>query len=276
MKRLISVLSMLMAIIGNVNAGPYPVVSSISTRILSASAADYYVSFAVIDVPAADQPAPANASFSLAHRHDAFPGGEDIVVPNVFNFGAATCAYGECSGGTRPGETMSQAAMRITKNGKALKSLVVGHSGQGNGNECVGYVFLTAPYGPIPWSGAILPGNTCVYAPPGNSFCEIETPTLTLDHGNLTLGNANGSEASKKVEIHCSIATTVTLRLASDINYIPLQNNARANIMINDKPVGGRFNFPASYSEIEIKSVLDGVSMEGDYSGTSVLIIEPA
>lgn len=277
MKPLIFIFALLSVMITNANAGPYPVVSSMTTYIGGPGSAAYFFDWAVIDIPAADQPAPYNWSFVLAHRHDNFPGGEDIVAFGGRPSTQGSCNPTGCRGIVLAGETFSQAAMRITENGTALQHGEIYHSGYGNGGECVGYIFLhpSASTTSTRWSKAVMPGSTCVYAPPGDDFCKITSPSIILDHGTLTVTDANGNETSQWVNMRCSTATKVTIRFASGIDYIPMQNNAKANIKVDGQSVGGKFYFPAGDTQVEIKSILEDITQAGDYTGNTVMIIEP-
>lgn len=279
MKRILSILVIITTMMITAHAGPYPVVSSLTTTIVSPTSAFYQFDWTVIDIPAADQPAPNKWSFVRAHRHDAFPGGEDTVAFGGNPERPGDCnSAGVCYGIVQPGETMSQAAMRITDNGRGLKSGQMNHLGKGNGNECVGYIFLPPGVSTVgtKWSRAVYPGPTCVYAPPGKDFCEITTPSITIDHGVLTVTDANGDTASELVTMRCTTATKVTLRLLSGVDYIPMQDNAKAKIRIDGKSAGGTFDFPAGNTQVLLESTLMDIKKEGDYSGYSVLIIEPA
>lgn len=64
----------------------YPVIVSIKTRIESATTATYFFQQGVANIgPISEQiMLPEGWYIALAHRHDGFPGGEDIVVPAVY------------------------------------------------------------------------------------------------------------------------------------------------------------------------------------------------
>jgi hypothetical protein len=278
MRNILSIISLLGAMIVGAHAGPYPVVATLSTVISPPDGAIYYFTWTVIDIPAADQPAPAGWSYVLGHKHyDANPN-----LPVRASYGNHPTSYRECTaelcvGRARAGETLSQTAMRISDNGNALVAGAQSHSGR-NADECIGFFFVSrgSDTQTTLWSRVIFPGGSCITVPPGKDFCEINTPSITLNHGTLSVTDANGSEATEWINMRCTVATKVTLRLASDIDYIPMQNNARAHIKINGKSVGGQYDFPAGDTQLEIKSVLENITQDGDYTGFTVMVIEPA
>ncbi|UVC29812.1 hypothetical protein [Pantoea sp. SOD02] len=278
MRKILSVIALLSVMIFGAHAGPYPVVATMSTQIFPPDGAVYTYTWAVIDIPSADQPAPANWSYVFGHKHYSLNPNTPVKAsfpdqPTSYR----ECINQQCIGRVRTGETLSQTAMRISDNGKALVSGALSHAGR-NVDECVGFFFVSRGSDPLNtlWSNVIFPGGSCIIVPPGKDFCEINTPSITLNHGTLSVTDANGSEATEWINMRCTVATKVTLRLASDIDYIPMQNNARAHIKINGKSVGGQYDFPAGDTQLEIKSVLENITQDGDYTGFTVMVIEPA
>lgn len=269
---------MIFGFIANSYAGPYPVPSSVSTRITGPGSATYNISWMLIDIPAADLPAPVDWTFAQVHRHDNFPGGADLAVYDTHPPDDGHCGAVNCLGRSKAGETMSQTAMRITQNGKGLVSNIINHNGNGNGGECIAYAFINRSenVARTPWNRVVFPGGSCVYAPPGNDFCKITTPKINIDYGIISLSDANGLEASQWVNMRCTTATKVTLRLASGVNYIPMQDNSRADIKVNGQLVGGQYDFQKGDTQVEIKSILEDIHQAGDYSGYTVMVIEPA
>lgn len=277
MKRILFIMALLSVMITNVNAGLYPVVSSLTTTI-DQTWYRYDATWQLVDIPAADQPIPYDWTMTGGYRMDT-PEGKEILAFSGHPSGPEpSCTTGTCAGRIKDNETFSSAAMRITDDGRKLKPGSFWVPMSTVQKICVGYVVIppSADVGYFPWSGVLQPGSTCVVSPPATGFCNITTPAITLDHGQLTVSDANGSEVSQKVNMRCTTATKITLRLASDVDYIALQNNARAKIKIDNKKVGGTFDFPQGDSQVEVKSILEGITQAGDYDGITVLVVEPA
>lgn len=130
----------------------YPLVTSITTRILSSTQAIYDGTVGLIDIgPAGDVLVPEGWIMGLAHRHDAFPGGSDTVRMLSTS---SSCSQEGGSVSTRAGETFSDAALRAYRMW-GRTSFSMHHVGEGNGGECVGYVVAPQLY--VPWSSAIHP-----------------------------------------------------------------------------------------------------------------------
>lgn len=241
----------------NATAAPYPVVTSIRTTITSSTSALYDVTLDILDVPGASQPVPAGWLVGFGHRHDAFPGGSDTArVSGDY----AICAAGiECGVKAKAGDTMSSAALRAFS--KSARSGVAQHRGKGNGGECVGY--LGVRISGVPWSQAIFPPGTCVYAPPGRDWCEITEPTLEIDHGSIRLTNGGTDQKKEPVTVNCTAPMTMKLVFGQDI--LTLAPGIKSKLTTQ---------FPGGTQWVRMRagdnlgSVVSGLSLQGAKAGT--------
>ncbi|SPZ62968.1 Uncharacterised protein [Serratia quinivorans] len=108
---------------------------------------------------------------------------------------------------------MSTAALRAFAKGQTVG--IVHHDGKGNGGECVGYVGARATG--LPWSAAIFPPGSCVYAPPGRDWCSIVEPTIELDHGTIRLSDGAVDRTVAGVTVNCTAPMTVRLAFGEDV-----------------------------------------------------------
>lgn len=256
---------------GAVSASEFPLVTSIQTEITSEKTATYTGTISVMDIgTAADIPVPAGWTVGIAHRHDNFPGGSDEVRMIPAN---NPCASYGCSIIAGSNMTLGQAAMSAYRKW-GFNHFSINHSGEGNGGECVGFLAAPAPTGPA-WGNVIMPPGSCIYAPPGQDWCKIITPQITFNHGVLSLSDAAGHSRSARVDINCTVGTTVKLRLLNDSSYIDLKNGLRSDIFIEGKPPAVSLRLNAGMNGVNMSDKLAGTIRAGDFYGSSVLIIEP-
>lgn len=172
---------------------------------------------------------------------------------------------------TKLNETVGQAAMRAyqqTPSGK-YDVMPVG------GSYCYGYAVVkysgTNQYS---WASTIHPAG-CMITPPAQDWCKITTPTLELNHGSITLKNAEGDVASTDVGVDCTSSMAVSFKLTTDDTYVYLAPSGKAQLSINDKPLGSSITLPAGPSTVTLKDMLTGVNTEGVNSGSAVLVMMP-
>lgn len=252
-------------------ASEYPIVTSIQTTITSATTATYTGTIGVIDIgSAADVMLPANMYVGLAHRHDAFPGGRDVVhMPDPYS----ACGSSGCTVQTGIPIKIGIPAMRAHRKW-GRSNFTIMHDGEGNGGECVGYMAATS-YRGSPWGSAIMPPGTCVYAPPGQDWCKITTPQLTFDHGVIRLSDVAGHSRSAQLNINCTVGASVRLRLLSNDSYVDLQDGLRSEIFIEGKPLTANVKLNVGNNVFSMSDKLTGNINPGLFSGSSVLIMEP-
>lgn len=183
------------------------------------------------------------------------------------------CGSEGCSFWANGNWTLAQNAMSAYRQW-GRRNFSISHSGRGNGGECVG--FIASKYANnVPWSGAILPPGSCIKAPPGKDWCNIVTPQITLDHGELLLNEAEGHSRSAQVNINCTSGTTVKLRLLNNLPYIDLKKGFRSDIFIDGKPPAVELQLQGGDNLVNISDKLTGAVNIGAFYGSSVLIMEP-
>ncbi|ELY5938194.1 hypothetical protein ACV6RK_002416 [Cronobacter malonaticus] len=255
---------------GALYASPYPVVTSITTKAMTVAgqpAHQWDFTQAVLEVgPAADQIVPYAYFLGLGiHIRD---GGGDHV--------SFTGHWYE--GRSNDNETMSQLAMRFynqyTKN--TSSTWLYDSSMVKDSEICMGYIAGTIyniGLNEVNWEGSIRPGG-CTIAPPATDWCKLTTPEILLDHGNLTLRNAEGDTARANVNVQCTTETAVTFNLVTDDKYVYL-DEGKSEISVEDKPLNTPITLPSGNSSVTVKDYLTGVTKEGYHTGSSVLVMMP-
>lgn len=120
-----------------------------------------------------------------------------------------------------------------------------------------------------PWSSLVNPVG-CIVVPPVDNTCRFLTPEILLDHG--TLNKAEGDIKKAQASVQCSIQTDVKFSLATNDNYVYLDEGT-SEITVNNLPLGSKITLPAGDASIEIEDKLSGVVTAGAHSGSNVLII---
>jgi hypothetical protein len=239
-------------------AGPYPVPLSITKT--EGVVPKLRVNWTIIDIPETDAPAPVGFWFGSAKS----------IGSNFPVVQSEACVSDICGTKVIPGESISSTAMRAFYKGPT--TTIYGGGGGANG-YCISFGGI--PEGNPTYAAALLPTG-CMKEPPSNVYCFIVTPEINLNHGKISLKDVSSSLSSALVNINCSQNTNVKLSLNTKLTYVQLNNNAKANIRINDKLPGEKHAIPTGLSVLTISSQLEGITQGGVYSGTAVLIIEPA
>lgn len=138
---------------------------------------------------------------------------------------------------------------------------------------CVGYMAILNYGGEFStWENRIAPTG-CMVVPPVNEWCQITTPEIILDHGTLTLKDAEGSKASQMVNIHCTSETQVTFNLTGD-NFVYL-DDGKSEISVDESPLDSVISLPKGDSQVKVTDKLTGVTTEGFHTGSSILVMSP-
>ncbi|WP_188724517.1 hypothetical protein [Franconibacter daqui] len=142
-------------------------------------------------------------------------------------------------------------------------------------NSCVAYAYgaSDAFYGGGPWSGVRTPGG-CMTLPPLDTWCKIVTPEIVLDHGSISLRNAEGHSAVSSMDVSCISTMAVTFNLITDDKYVYL-DDGKSEITVDNKPLKTKIDLPQGNSTLTIKDLLTGVTSEGLHTGSSVLVMAP-
>lgn len=257
MKKSILLLSILFARI--CIASPYPVITSLEAiqNPRYSESWTYKFTQGVVDIgPTGDTVVPHGWWVLFGHRHHATNGTFNIVA--------------ERKALVHDGETYSEAGMRLYENAKSITQI---HHGGDLIGECVAYVFAPTDSEKDD-TRTIYPGG-CMDIPPVDNFCEFSTPEINLDHGSLSVSDAEGSVASAPLDVACTADTSVKFSLETRQDYIYLQPTGKAAITVNDKPLNSQITLPSGPSTVMVKDMLSGVTAEGVNSGSSVIIMEP-
>lgn len=247
-------------------ASDYPIITSITTTILNEQSATYDFTQSVIDIgPAADivPPMLKNGGMCLRHRHDGYPGGRDVL--------SACTAFPLVNQEPEGHMTLGELAMKSYNSGAAAETYEY-HGGEGNGGECLGYVYGDTDQ---PWSTAIFPPGTCVYAPPGQDWCSLESPALVLDHGAISLTDASGHTATDRLQIQCSAGMTVRLSLVGHTDgRLGIGDEGASQLSTSGGALGEPISLVGGENSVDITSTLQGVPV-GSWVASGVLMLEP-
>ncbi|WP_133052127.1 hypothetical protein [Cronobacter sakazakii] len=244
-------------------AGPFPLVTSINPVYVGNNGWNYYITQRVMEVGPSVDVVPASGEVLFGHRHNPH-------TTNVFN-----ATYDAWIVQANNHDTISQLAMQLyNKYGKDTE--YVWHQGDDYGkDECVGYVYsFNSNQNGVPWS-TVKPPAMCMNVPPPNEWCKITTPQLYIDHGTITLKEAEGHSSSTVMSVDCSTSIAVEFHLITDEPYIYLTPSGKAEITVDDKPMKSKVSLPSGTSQLTIKDVLSGVTAEGKNTGSSVLVMMP-
>ncbi len=240
-------------------AGMYPMVTNVTVEIVAPHLTDYHFSQTLVDIGPSTDLVPNRSTICLGHRHTSLLSDTEVVNCTVESV-------------IKKGETIGQAAIRLYEE-KASKVTTVRHDGRKNKAECVGY-FANNSNGDL-WDTAVFPAGSCIYVSPGDDWCKLTSPTLVLDHGTISLKEAEGHSAEDSLGVQCTTGTTVQLKLVGVPDYIPLTQNGKAYITIDGKAPGSLFDLPAGNSTLTVTDRLSNVTKGGVYYGMSILVMEP-
>ncbi len=110
--------------------------------------------------------------------------------------------------------------------------------------------------------------------PPADDWCKITTPEILLDHGTMTLKDAEGSSASSTVGVQCTTPTSVAFNLITNDTYVYL-DEGKSEILVDNKPLNTKIDLDKGDSQLAIKDKLTGINSEGAHTGSSVLVMMP-
>lgn len=222
----------------------------------------YYITQNLLEVGSSVDVIMPNKYIELTHRHD----------PDYMDRVGDVAVVQK----TTATETVSETAVYLYNHGGSDVSYLV-HSGSYPGSkECVAYIVSPTNDGnshTTLWSQVWVPGG-CLNVPPANEWCKITTPQIVLDHGIMTLENAEGDSVTSKVGVTCTTPTAVKFSLLTNDSYIYL-DEGKSEIKVDDKPLNTKINLEQGESELLIKDLLTGVTSDGLHTGSSVLLMMP-
>lgn len=244
------------------SAGLWPVITSVHPVVDVVGDGwiryNYYITQKLLEMgPSVDVVMP-NKYIVLNHRHN--PHTDDII--------GSESAYTL----TSSSKTISQTAVDLyNKTGSGIKYVVHGGD-QPTDDECVAYM-VAKERSSVPWSQVFVPGG-CLVVPPADEWCKITTPELVLDHGVVTLKQAEGSTATTQMGVMCTTPTAVQFNMITNDNYIYL-DEGKSEISVNNLPLKTKIDLPQGDSSLPIKDLLTGITTEGFHTGSSVLVMMP-
>lgn len=135
---------------------------------------------------------------------------------------------------------------------------------------CIGYMGLQTSN---TFMNAVVPGG-CQVFPPTDQWCKITTPELLIDHGTITLQDAEGDTASTNMGVSCSSDMTVSFNLITADKYVYL-DDGQSEIKVANLPLSSPIDLKSGDSVLNVSDLLTGVTTEGLHTGSSVLVMEP-
>lgn len=259
MKRFIFFMTLLFSL--SAQAGLWPIITSIRIEHVS-SKYYYYITQKPVEIGPSVDVVMKNKYIELNHRHN--PDTTDIPgTPQIQSYTGTS------------DKTISELAMALY-NGSGKNQAYVIHSGQSpSQHECVAYIVdpQDGNYTTAPWSSVFAPGG-CLMIPPPEEWCKITSPEIVLDHGTVTLKEAEGSVATTSLNVQCSVPISVTFNFITQDKYVYL-DEGKSEITIDDKPLNSKVDLPEGDSQIPVKDLLTGVTKEGFHTGSSVIVMMP-
>lgn len=241
-------------------AGLWPIITSIRNESKGNDVYYYYLTQEPIEIGPSVDVVMGNQYVQLTHRHN--PTTVDIIASPV------------AAKRTSSSQTISEIAMDLyNTSGKNID--YVTHSGNApSTQECVGYIVSPSlgNFG-VPWSSAFVPGG-CLLIPPASEWCKITSPEIVLEHGTITLQQAEGNVATTSMSVQCSVPASVTFNLISKDKYVYL-DEGKSEITVDGKPLNSKVDLPEGDSQMPVKDLLTGVTKEGFHTGSSVIVMMP-
>lgn len=242
-------------------AGLWPIITSIRNESLGGGEYNYYITQKPVEIGSSVDVVMSNKWIELSHRHN--PNTDDVVgAPTLQSYTGSS------------NSTISDIAMELY-NTKGKNTAYVHHSGSApSPQECVAY-FVDPSNGrnSPPWSTVFVPGG-CLMIPPAEEWCKITTPEIVLEHGTVTLKQAEGDVATASMNIQCSVPASVTFNLITKDKYVYL-DEGKSEITVDGKPLNSKVDLPEGDSQMPVKDLLTGVTKEGFHTGSSVLVMMP-
>ncbi|EDW6064613.1 hypothetical protein YT14_002761 [Salmonella enterica subsp. enterica serovar Oslo] len=135
-------------------------------------------------------------------------------------------------------------------------------------------------------------GNVCTYAPPAECIgdecdvgegetpepalsCSVETGSVDLDFGSMTMGEAAGKSVSEGVAVKCNKdGAKITMSLKKGGDNISLNNGMTVKITAGGKALGSVLTGSKGINSFIVKGTLSGSETEGKFSGSGVLVTD--
>lgn len=250
-------------------AGMYPVPISIKYNWNFQASNEFEIEWGWKDVPGLDVPPSANYDIMILAAHTTNAEGQMLV-----GGGASNSIHQEGNYWAvvylKPGETMESAAQRI---GTGLPTYFNTFNIMPDllGDGCIGVVFAKTDN--RRWIDAYSPAGTCITIPPPSEpivSCDILTPSIALNHGEVGVGKTVSSIASADLSIDCRNAVSANikfespaLKLGSMVATLSVPNAVNGNLQLNQ---GG--------NTLSVMSMLNGTALAvGTFTASTVMTI---
>lgn len=244
----------------------WPVLDTVDIEIISSTDAKYTGRWISIELDASTD-GPGNQYMGVLHRH--VRTGANDVTTGAMQYSVNMRAY-DC-----PDYLFSCIGPQWIANNGRSGSYVINHSGQENGNECVG-ISTSATLNHSEWTSIRHPNvlaAQCLGTPPVDEWCALATPTIEFNYGRMALQNAVGKQLTRTVEIQCTAGINYVLRLQG-ASSIALDNGMHASFTTDgDVPLGETLDGVSGKQFIQLTSTLQGTPTEGPFSGSGVLFV---
>ncbi|WP_273830611.1 hypothetical protein [Serratia bockelmannii] len=250
-------------------AGLYPVPISIKYGYDLNLQNNFEVVWGMQEIPGLDVPVPEQYDvIVLAVRAVSFhAGGSSLITGGGFSSGGKVGEFWSISS-IRPGETLASAAERF---GPGLPSKIDtrNYFQSSIADGCIGVVFMKK-YNEN-WGSVFSPPGTCVVLPPleeSTVSCNIVTPSIVFDHGEIGVGKAVFSSATRELDIECS--GTMSASIAFDSSNLNL-GSMRTTLSVPDANYGV-VELKQGSNTLSVLSLLTGNALEiGKFSASTVM-----
>ncbi|ENO0298935.1 hypothetical protein ACAD19_001695 [Enterobacter asburiae] len=238
-------------------AGLWPIITSIRNESVGSGEYHYYITQKPVEIGPSVDVVMDKQYIELTHRHN----------PTTTNI-TGTWEVEEPTNAT---QTISEIAMHLyNTSGKNVAYIT--HTGNSpSSQECVAYI--VTPYLSTSWSSVFVPGG-CLLIPPAQEWCKITSPEIVLEHGTITLKQAEGDVATTSMGLQCSVTASVTFNLITKDKYVYL-DEGKSELTVADKPLNTKIDLPEGDSLLPVKDLLTGVTKEGFHTGSSVIVMMP-
>lgn len=259
-------LFILMFAVFPVLAGKYPVITSVRAERVDSYNANIYITQGVAEIgPASDQLIQSTGYYHI------------MGLAMRWCSGGAACEVNLIGRGTNTNATQTigvQALDNYNNYSQYIAKFGIGTDGIDYKNSCLGYVASQGNNGLWETMSAVMAPGGCVIIPPMKDWCKITTPEIVLDHGTISLKNAEGSTASSQVGVQCTTPTSVVFNLMTNDSYVYL-DEGKSEITVDNKPLNTKIDLAQGDTELAIKDRLTGINSEGLHTGSSVLVMNP-
>ncbi|MGR7197500.1 hypothetical protein ACU63M_15395 [Klebsiella aerogenes] len=252
-------------------ADMYPVPTSIKYKWTFEHQNEFEVEWTMVDIPGGDVPPPSDYdTIMLAARAAGFKGGM-IFGGGLSN--STTHASGShywAISSLQPGESMASAAQRFAP-GLPTTFNTMNYFTQYISDGCVGIVFMKRDN--MSWSNVFSPPGSCIVIPPPSEpivSCDILTPSIALDHGNIGVGKTVSSIASAELNIDCKQAVSANIKFESSALKL---GSMVANLSVLNA-VNGNVPLIQGGNTLSVTSTLNGTALAlGTFTASTVMTI---